>query len=71
MKLTHIIEQPVQQQGPPPINMQAIEGMIGQIVPDPAYADEVRQALGMLGSGRQLTREHNQVILTFLTMLSS
>ena len=67
MKLTHIIEQ----QGPPPINMQAINGMIGQVVPDPAYADEIRQALGMLGSGRQLTREHNQVILTFLTMLSS
>jgi|TARA_B100000959_G_C14838263_1_gene564893 hypothetical protein len=67
MKLTHIIEQP---EGPPPINLQAIEGMIDQVVPDPAYADEIRQAIGMLGSGRQLTREHNQVILTYLTMIS-
>tara|TARA_Y100000782_G_C10044907_1_gene206925 strand:- start:56 stop:271 length:216 start_codon:yes stop_codon:yes gene_type:complete len=71
MKLSHIIEQPPGGEGPPPINMQAIEGMIGQVVQDPALADEVSQALGMLGSGRQLTREHNQVILTYLTMMSS
>ena len=74
MKLTHIIEQP-QAPEPPQINIQTLamkaEEVVSGIYQNPQAADELKEVFNSLGTGRQLTREQNQVLLQYLTILSS
>jgi hypothetical protein len=74
MKLTHIIEQPAPPEAPQ-INMQSLtikaDEVIGGMYQNPQAADELKEAFNALGSGRQLTREQNQVLLQYLTILST
>ena len=74
MKLAHIIEQPAAPE-PPQIDMQALSMAADQVVggtyQNPQAADELKEVFNSLGTGRQLTREQNQVLLQYLTILSS
>ena len=74
MKLVHIIEQPEAPE-PPEINMQALamkaDEVVGGIYQNPQAADELKEVFNALGTGRQLTREQNQVLLQFITILST
>ena len=74
MKLVHIIEQPEAPE-PPEINMQALamkaDEVVGGIYQNPQAADELKEVFNSLSVGRQLTREQNQVLLQFVTILSA
>lgn len=74
MKLVHIIEQPEAPE-PPEINMQALamkaDEVVGGIYQNLQAADELKEVFNSLSVGRQLTREQNQVLLQFITILSA
>ena len=74
MKLTHIIEQP-QAPEPPQINIQTLamkaEEVVSGIYQNPQAADELKEVFNALSTGRQLTREQNQTLLQYLTILST
>mgnify|MGYP001345612944 CR=1 FL=1 len=74
MKLVHIIEQPEAPE-PPEINMQALamkaDEVVGGIYQNLQAADELKEVFNSLSVGRQLTREQNQVLLQFVTILSA
>ena len=74
MKLVHIIEQPEAPE-PPEINMQALamkaDEVVGGIYQNLQAADELKEVFNSLSVGRQLTREQNQVLLQYITILSA
>ena len=74
MKLAHIIEQPAAPE-PPEINMQALamkaDEVVGGIYQNLQAADELKEVFNSLSVGRQLTREQNQVLLQYITILSA
>ena len=73
MKLVHIIEQPEAPE-PPQMDMQALtmkaDEVVGGIYQNLQAADELKEVFNSLSVGRQLTREQNQVLLQYLTILS-
>lgn len=74
MKLVHIIEQPEAPE-PPQMDMQALtmkaDEVVGGIYQNLQAADELKEVFNSLSVGRQLTREQNQVLLQYLTILST
>ena len=74
MKLVHIIELPEAPE-PPQMDMQALtmkaDEVVGGIYQNLQAADELKEVFNSLSVGRQLTREQNQVLLQYLTILST
>jgi hypothetical protein len=74
MKLANIIEQPAAPE-PPQVNIQAMamkaEEIVSGIYQNPQAADELKEVFTAISTGRQLTREQNQVLLQYIAILST